>query len=405
MFLQYAPPGALVPLFSIRLEKDLHFSRGELGVAAGMGALAAMIAPLVAGQVADRWIPAERCLTVLAFVAGALAWVLAELTSPAAVIGMALVFWLVMIPVWTLGTSITFTHLANPDLRFGGVRMWGTVGWMMPGWLLGYWFSNPGWLTSLLQVMGIQAPRIGHADAFRLAGLLAWAVGLYGLTLPHTPPQRRAGAALAPLAALRLLRGRSFAVFAVCTFGLCVTIPYSTQATPLLLVHLGIPPPWLPPALTLAQSLEVVCLALLPMFLLRFGLRGTMVVGLAAWALAMGVLAWGEPLGLVVASLGLHGVTICCFLVAGQVFVNRRARGDVRVSVQALLTCISGSGLLMGNLSVIAVRNLAGGDFSQTFAVPALLTAALLALFLAGFREDEPAKERGLPPDAERQAR
>ena len=86
--------------------------------------------------------------------------------------------------------------------------------------------------------------------------------------------------------------------------------------------------------MTLEQSTEILSLALLPMFLLRLGIGGTMLFGMAAWALFLAILMVGEPLWLVVASLSLNGLWICCYLVAGQVFANGRARADVRVSVQ-----------------------------------------------------------------------
>jgi predicted MFS family arabinose efflux permease len=394
MFLQYAPAGALVPLFSLRLEKDLHFDSIQLSRAAAMSALANLLAPLVVGQVADRWVPAERCLTVCAAAAAVLAWNLAELTTPSAVLLASLAFWLMMVPVFTLGTSITFTHLSYPELSFGRVRLWGTVGWMVPGWLLGLWFSEWNGL-----------PRhSGFADAFRLAAILAAAVALYGLTLPHTPPQRRAGALLAPLAALPLLRGRSVAIFALCVLGTCATLPFSTQVTPLLLSHHGVPRDLLSPTLTLAQSTEALCLGLLPMLLLRCGLRGTMLLGLGTWAVALSVLAVGRPLPLVAGSLVLHGLYICCFLVAGQVFLNSRARGDVRVSMQGLFSCLAGMGLLIGNLSVGVVRERVQGDFTATFAVAAAVTAALLLVFLLGFREEEPSADCPTAPGCTRRS-
>src|SRR5262244_99762 len=75
MFLQYAPAGAVVPLFSSHL-KDLGFTPLQTAWACGAPPLAGMFAPLVAGQVADRWLPAERCLAVCALLAGAALWVL-----------------------------------------------------------------------------------------------------------------------------------------------------------------------------------------------------------------------------------------------------------------------------------------------------------------------------------------
>ena len=117
-------------------------------------------------------------------------------------------------------------------------------------------------------------------------------------------------------------------------------MPFVIQLIPLFLDHLGLPRPWLSPVLTLSQSAEVVSLGLLPMILLRLGIRGTMFVGLFSWALYLGILALGQPTWLVICSLSLNGLCISCYIVAGQVFINSRARGDIR-AMPRLCSCSS----------------------------------------------------------------
>src|SRR4051794_29801539 len=103
MFLQYAPQGAVLPVFSLHLA-ELGFSPLVIGWVCSTQAFAALVAPLVAGQVADRWFAAQHCLVVCAVLAGVVLWVLAGLTSPLAVGTASLLFWLLMAPVNTLGT-------------------------------------------------------------------------------------------------------------------------------------------------------------------------------------------------------------------------------------------------------------------------------------------------------------
>src|SRR5207248_328690 len=259
-------------------------------------------------------------------------------------------------------------------------------GWVFSGWLVGYRLSQPTWLGDRAT-----APISGLADAFRIASLFAFAVSAYALTLPHTPPQRRLGDWLAPLAAVSLLCDRPFAIFWFCVLGVCITLPFTTQVTALLLAHLGIPRPWISPTLTLGQSMEIVSLALLPMLLLRLGVRRTMMLGLVAWASLLVVLWRAEPVWLVVASLRLNGLCICCFIIAGQVFANSRARADVRVSVQALLNVTSGLGLLIGNLLVGWVRLRTQEQFPATFRISAAIAACMVLVFYLGFRQIRPA--------------
>src|SRR5262249_27491506 len=150
--------GAVLPLFSVRLEA-LHFTHLQTAYCCATQAVGAVVAPLLAGHLADRWFPAERCVAVCAFLAGAALWTLAGLTEPVAVFVAALAFWLAAAPMISLGTALCFAHLARPERQFGPIRLWGTVGWMAAGWFLGYSFRDPEWLRELLALVRPDAPR------------------------------------------------------------------------------------------------------------------------------------------------------------------------------------------------------------------------------------------------------
>jgi predicted MFS family arabinose efflux permease len=175
-------------------------------------------------------------------------------------------------------------------------------------------------------------------------------------------------------------------VLCVCLFGVYVTFPFSTQMTPLYLEQLGVRKAWLPALLTIAQSLEAATLILLPVFLVRFGQKGTMVLGLSAWCAALSIYALAGPREVIIGSLALHGIFICCFLVAGQLYVNRLADEDVRASAQGLMQFISGLGLFLGHLLVGRVRDWAGTDYARAFLPGAVLAGLLIVVFGLGFR-------------------
>ena len=376
MLLLYAIPGAIVPLFTLRLQ-ELGFPPLVMGLCCATQALGTMLAPVLAGQIADRWIAAERCLAVCALVEAVLLWLLSSLTGPVEVFAVSLAFWLLMAPSYTLCTSICFASLAEQGRNYGQVRMWGTIGWVVPCWLLGIWLSDAQWLTLLR----------GHGelrDAFRLASMCALLFAGYVLTLPHTAPFK-GGSLAAPLQALRQLHGRAFWTYAFCTFGACVCLPFSTQVTPLLLADLGIKQQYLLPTLTIAQASEVASLALLPWALQRIGVRGAMRLGLVAAVLTMAGLMIGRPLVFSIGGLGLYGLCISCYLVAGQVYLNWRTSVDVRASAQALHSVLCGLGQLVGNVLVGFVRKEVNEAFAPTFAVATVIAVVLFGVFLVGF--------------------
>jgi predicted MFS family arabinose efflux permease len=382
MFLQFAFPGALLQLYSLHLA-GLGFEPWAAGLCCATQSLAGVLISLLVGQAADRWFSAERCLAVCAAGAGVVLWFLPALTGFAAVFAATLAFWLLANPILLLGTTISFAHLRRPDRQYGAVRLWGTVGWLVPGWLL---------LAAALTGVLPADDRAGvAARLIRAGGLFALALAAYAFTLPPTPPRPAAPRRAAPLAALALLRGRAFATLCVCTFGVCVTWSFATQALPLLigrsLDEIGAGPAWLCPALSIAQVSEVLSLACLPALLAVLGTRRALLLGLSSWALALSVMATGRPPALVLAALALNGVTVAAFFVVGQVHVNRQAADDVRASAQALLTCVNGLGQLAGHLLVGWLRQRSGDDLTQVFGVAALIVAGLVVVFVFGFRE------------------
>ena len=120
-----------------------------------------------------------------------------------------------------------------------------------------------------------------------------------------------------------------------------------------------------------------------------------MSLGLVAWLVGLSVLTVGRPTSLVLGSLLVNGVFITGFMIAGQIYVNGLAAEDLRASVQGMLSCISGVGLIAGNLLAGGLREATGGHLPPTFAVGAGISAVLLVLFLAGFRHGPDPPVRG----------
>jgi MFS family permease len=378
-FLKWSIPGSLVPLYTVWL-KDLQFDDDAVGLCCATQAVAIICLSPLAGQVADRWMRADRLMALCALLCGLDLFLLAELQTPLAVLLATLFFWTVCCSMLLMGTTICFRHLPRPDLQFGSVRMWGTAGWMVIGLLIGSWLSGL-WIHHQQQVP--------LTDAFRIGGLLSLVLSAYCLTLPPTLPQAKSptGHWFAPLQVARLLGNRAFLVYCLCLMGVCMTFPLTTQNTPLLLEQLGVERERLPGVLTLAQLSELLLLALLPMLLHHLGLRWTMLLGLSAWLLALTILSIGQPISLVIGSLSLNGLYITGFMIAGQIYANGLTSVDLRGSAQGLVSCLNGIGNLIGNLLASWLRKQGHGDVLLSFAVGAAITALLLLVMVMGFRQ------------------
>jgi MFS family permease len=402
MFLAYAIMGAWVPVFTLHL-KNLAFSSEETAWASAANAIGALIAPLIWGQIADRWLAMQRCISLCAFTSAAGIWFLGTLHQPAwGVVFVSIGVWFFLIPTYGLTTAFIFRQLSHPDQQFGPIRMWGTVGWMAASWCLTLWFAWDRWIRAL-----DASQANDFADSLRLGSLFAVVLALYAWTLPHTPPGKADPSRVwygrlmdAPLSALHLFQHRSFLVYCICLFGFNVTLPFTIQLNPLLLDRLGVDESRLPTYLTICQSTEVLSLYLLPVLLLRFGTKTVMMIGGISWTIGLSLLSLGEPTWLVLSSLVTHGVFICCFFIAGQVFVNRQATYDIRASAQAVLVFISGSGLLLGHLLVGWIRDLTDDSYRSAYLFASTLAAMLVTLFLFGFSAAI-SRQVALVPDSE----
>ncbi len=407
MFLAFMVMGAWMPVFTLFL-KNLGFTPDQTAWASATNAIGSMLAPLLWGQIADRWLAKERCISLCALMCGILLWVLADVRDPTVMIVGCIALWFFLIPVIGLSGAFIFRQLEHPERDYGKIRLWGTIGWMAANWGLTAWFEI---VPSVFGTSADQAPDL--ADSMRLGALAAFAVMLYALTMPHAPPSRKPGgggswrallvqAVDAPRCALRLFRRRAFFVYSACMFGFYVTVSFTVQLNPLLLDRLHVDPKMVPLYLTICQILEVAFLAILPLLLTRLGTKATMTLGAGAWTVGLFLLSIGQPVGLVLTALSTSGAFICCFVISGQVFVNRQATHDIRASAQGLLVFFNGSGLLLGHILVGWIRDWTGDHYDVAYRIAAMLSATLFLLFMLGFTSaSENSPRETLVPDSE----
>ena len=379
MALAYAVQGSWWPLLAVHLD-DLNVPERQRGWIFATLALAALIAPAVAGRIADRTMAAQKLLTVLYALGTGFLLVLASghFRTVAGLFPLFLAYWLLLIPYLNLTNAVAMRNLPRPAEQFGGVRLWGTIGWM-----------TAGWLVSGVMTFGGYGPR----SAFAVGAAIAASMTLVTLTLPDTPPLATSARGLPLGEALKLLRRPGVSVLLGAGFLVSLTTPFVYQAVPLYLRAIGLPRSQVAIALSLGQLPEILGLGFLPLILHRLGHKKTLALGIGAWAAYHGVFAARPGLVIALATVPLNGLAIAFFHVVAPMDLDSQAPPDRRAGVQGLWVMMtSGLGSLVGGLMAGEVMQRAAGNWRAIFAVPTIIALAAMVLVLVAYRSKTAAR-------------
>src|SRR3954470_7718875 len=108
MFLQYAIWGAWLPLFFPFLTEHRGLRAADAGLLFSIGAIGALAAPFVAGQIADRWFNSERFLAISHLLGALLVWQLANVGSWTGLLIFSVLYSLIYAPTLPLTNAIAF---------------------------------------------------------------------------------------------------------------------------------------------------------------------------------------------------------------------------------------------------------------------------------------------------------
>ena len=321
--------------------------------------------PAIVGIVADRWIQAQRMLSLCHGLAGAfMLWAGWYGLSAGADVDGAVLFWLYTLsvaffmPTIALSNSVAYTALGKAGLdtvkHFPPIRIFGTIGFICT--------------MLFVDFAGYQ----GSAAQFVVSGALSIALCAYALTMPQCPLNKEAAKGFVDALGLRafaLFKDRKMAYFFIFSFLLGVSLQITNgYANPYIasfenneaykglffVEHSNL-------LISLSQMSETLCILLIPFFLGRFGIKKVMLIAMFAWVLRFGFFGLGDPgsgVWLFILSCIVYGVAFDFFNVSGALFVDQETDTSIRSSAQGLFMLMTnGLGATVGSFAAKEIIN------------------------------------------------
>jgi len=396
MFLQFFIWGGWFVTMGSYLGESLGASGAQIAQAYSTQSWGAILAPVVFGLIADRYFNAERVLAVMHLCGGALLLLAARQGAFAGFYPLLMTYMILYMPTLALVNAIAFRQLADPAREFSLIRVWGTAGWIVAGLCISYVF---GWDSAA------SISRGALRNTFVMCGVASLLMGLYSLTLPRTAPAADRSAApglhaLLGLDALRLLAKRNFLVFFISSVLICIPLAFYYQHANQFLTELRLPNAT--GKQTLGQMSEVLFMLLIPVFLQRWGMKATLLVGMLAWAVRYLLFAFGnvgELSVLLLIGIALHGVCYDFFFVSGQIYIDSKAGPQIKSAAQGLITLATyGAGMLIGFWAAGRITDhyaVAGGhDWRSIWEFPAGFAVLVFCMFAITFRNETVSYQR-----------
>src|SRR5690625_2659453 len=395
MFLEFFVWGAWFVTLGTFLANNLNATDGQIGMAFATQSWGAIIAPFIVGLIADRFFNAERILGFIHLLGAVLMYLMANATEFSVFYPYVLGYMILFMPTLALVNSISFRQMEDPSQDFAKIRVMGTIGWIISGLVISYVFS---WDSQ-------EAIRQGYLENTFLMGAVVSAIlGLFCFTLPKTPPiidkdEDISIREILGLDALAMLKERNFLIFVIASILISIPLSFYYQNANPFLVEVGVNNPT--GIMTIGQASEALFMLLIPVFLVRFGIKKTLLVGMLAWAVRYVLFAYGDSgslLFMLIIGIALHGLCYDFFFVAGQIYTDSKAGEKFKSSAQGLITLATyGIGMLIGfwAAGLIADFYTIGGqqNWEMIWIIPAVFAVVVMIIFFFVFDDQEAEKK------------
>ena len=404
MFLEFFIWGCWFVTMGTFLSQAFSASGGEISLAYETQSWGAIISPFIIGLIADRYFNAEKVLAIIHIVGGGLLFMCSIAVGFNTFFPYLLIYMILYMPTLALVNSIAFRQMEDPSKEFPKVRVWGTIGWIVAGLVISFyaWESK-----DILEY------------TFYLASIASILLGIFSFVLPNTPPKAKNTSPriseILGLDALILLKDTRYLVFFISSILICIPLAFYYQDANIflneiqinktlelnpILYQLGMSNP--AGIMTFGQISEALFILLLPVFLNKYGIKKTLIVGMLAWSLRYILFAYGDigsNIWMLIFGIILHGVCYDFFFVSGQIYTDFKAGEKYKSSAQGLIALATyGVGMLVGfNLtgsitSKYAIKEsgeIIGHDWTQVWTFPAIFAAVVLVLFILTFKNEK----------------
>lgn len=391
MFLQFFIWGGWFVTLGTFLGNNINATDGQIAQAFSTQSWGAIIAPFIIGLIADRYFNAERILGVLHLLGALLMYLMANTTDFAVFYPYVFGYMILYMPTLALVNSVAFRTMADPSKDFSKIRVWGTIGWIVAGLVISYVFA---WDAQAAIKEGMLK------NTFVMTAIASGLLGLFSFTLPKTPPkadrtQKATVNEILGLDALKLLKSRNFSVFFFSSVLISIPLAFYYQNANPFLTEIGVE--GATGKMTIGQVSEVLFMLLLPLFLKKFGIKKTLLFGMAAWVVRYLLFAYGNAdsgVFMLLIGIALHGICYDFFFVSGQIYTDSKAGEKYKSSAQGLITLATyGVGMLIGFWAAGEISSFYttedGHAWQNVWLIPAAFSALVFVIFGLAFKNEK----------------
>lgn len=331
--------------------------------------LVSIVMPALIGIAADRWIQAQRLLSLCHLTAGVFMACAATYCAVAEQVEFGPLFTLYTLsvaffmPTIGLANSVAYSALSKAGLdtvkHFPPIRVFGTI----------------GFIVAMLMVNFISIDGHQMQDTYwqlYLSAIFSFILSIYPLTMPACPVSKSKGGSLSEslgLKAFTLFSNKSMAIFFIFSFllgvSLQITNSYGSAFINSFASITGYESAWgarnATALISLSQISETLCILLIPFCLKRFGIKGVMLMAMFAWVGRFGLFALGNPgsgVWMFILSMIVYGIAFDFFNISGSLYVDQQTDPSMRSSAQGLFMLMTnGIGATFGTMAAGAVAN------------------------------------------------